>query len=313
MSGQSLTEVTGNDRVIVIARILHAPREMVWRAMVDPQQVVNWWGPHGFTTTVHEMDVRPGGVWRQTMHGPDGTDYPSHSVFQEVVYPERVVYSLVGGEKGGRDVAFDAIWTFESVDAKTTRVIIRMVFASTTARDWVIKEHGAVEGGKQTLERLGSHLAAVESGMYRGIIITRTYPVPPSVVFKAWLDPKQLANWWGPKGFTNPVCEVDARVGGAWRIVMRAPDGAEYPCGGVYREIIEPHRLVFTNIATDKDGKPIINGLTTVIFEEIAGETKLTLCTQANAVIEYAAAYLNGMETGWSQSLDRLTVQLVKK
>lgn len=150
------------------------------------------------------------------------------------------------------------------------------------------------------------------TGNEREIVITRTYPVPPSVVFKAWIDPKQLAIWWGPKGFTNPVCEVDARVSGAWRIVMRAPDGAEYPCGGVYREITEPHRLVFTNIATDKDGKPIVNGLTTVLFEESEGGTQLTLRTQATAVVEYATAYLKGMEAGWSQSLDRLTAQLAK-
>ena len=312
MTTKTVAEEPGNNREIVITRVLHAPREMVWKAMIDPQQVVNWWGPDGFTTTVHEMDVRPGGVWRQTMRGPDGTEYPNHCVFQEVVPPERVVYSLVGGKKGGPDAAFDAIWTFESVDAKTTRVTIRMVFPSAPDRDWVVKEHGAIEGGKQTLERLAVHLVAVESGMYRSIVIRRTYPVPPSVVFKAWIDPKQLANWWGPKGFTNPVCEVDARVGGAWRIVMRAPDGAEYPCGGVYREIVEPHRLVFTNIATDKDGKPVVNGLTTVTFEKLNDKTNLTLYTSAVAMIDFAAAYLKGMEAGWSQSLDRLTAQFAK-
>ena len=71
----------------------------------------------------------------------------------------------------------------------------------------------------------------------REIEIIRVFDAPRALVFKAWTDPKQLMQWWGPKGFTNPVCEADARVGGAWRIVMRAPDGNEFPCGGEYLEI----------------------------------------------------------------------------
>ena len=79
-----------------------------------------------------------------------------------------------------------------------------------------------------------------------------------------------LAQWWGPKGFTNPVCEIDARVGGALRIHMRAPDGSIYPMKGEIREIVAPERLVFTNIAVDADGSHIIEGLTTVTFAERA-------------------------------------------
>lgn len=142
------------------------------------------------------------------------------------------------------------------------------------------------------------------------VTITRIFDAPRELVFKAWTDPKHLAKWFGPKGFTNPVCEADARVGGTWHIVMRSPDGTEHPCGGVYREVVRPERLVFTNIATDKDGNPILDGLTTVIFEEHAGKTKLTLQTRATAVVEYAVAHLKGMEAGWTQSLERLGEEL---
>jgi uncharacterized protein YndB with AHSA1/START domain len=140
----------------------------------------------------------------------------------------------------------------------------------------------------------------------RELIITRVFNAPREVVFKAWTDAKQLAEWWGPKGFTNPVCEVDPKPGGALKIVMRAPDGAEYPMKGVFREVVPPSRLVFTNIAVDKDGHPIIEGLTTVTFAEEGGKTKLTLQTRGVAVVDYAAAYLNGMEAGWTQSLEKL-------
>jgi uncharacterized protein YndB with AHSA1/START domain len=146
------------EREIVISRVFDAPREVVWNAWTDPKQVVQWWGPRGFTTTIHEMDVRPGGVWRQTMHGPDGTNYPNKSVFLEVVKPERTVYSHGGGKEGGPAANFKATWTFE-VDGDQTRVTIRMVFDSAQAREQVVKEFGAIEGGKQTLQRLGECLA----------------------------------------------------------------------------------------------------------------------------------------------------------
>ena len=106
--------------------------------------------------------------------------------------------------------------------------------------------------------------------------------------------------------FTNPICEVDARVGGAWKIVMRGPDGTEYPCGGVYREIVPGERLVFTNDAVDKKGKTIIAGFTTVTSAEQDGKTTLILRTRGTAKVDYAAAYLKGMEAGWTQSLDKL-------
>src|ERR1700736_566480 len=97
-----------SDREIVITRSFDAPRELAWEAMTNPKHVVNWWGPRGFTTTIQEMDVRPGGIWQHVMHGPDGTDYPNRSVFKEVVKPERLVFVHGGGKKGGPDVRFEA-------------------------------------------------------------------------------------------------------------------------------------------------------------------------------------------------------------
>jgi uncharacterized protein YndB with AHSA1/START domain len=146
----------------------------------------------------------------------------------------------------------------------------------------------------------------------REVVITRIFDAPRELVFKAWTDPKHMKNWFGPKMFTNPVCELDVRVHGAWHIVMRGPDGVEYPCGGVYREIVKSERLVFTNNATDKDGKVILEGLTTVIFDDERGKTKLTLRTRAVAKADYAVAYLGGMEEGWMQSLESLAAELAR-
>lgn len=80
------------DRELVFTRVLDAPRELVFSAFTDAANIGRWWGPNGFRTTTHEMDVRPGGIWRFTMHGPDGTDYPNRVEYLEVVRPERLIY-----------------------------------------------------------------------------------------------------------------------------------------------------------------------------------------------------------------------------
>jgi uncharacterized protein YndB with AHSA1/START domain len=146
----------------------------------------------------------------------------------------------------------------------------------------------------------------------REITITRVFAAPRTVVFRAWTDAAQLAQWWGPKGFTNPVCEIDARVGGAIRIHMRAPDGNIYPMNGEIRELVPPERLVFTNNAIDEAGNPITEGLTTVTFADEGGKTRLTLHTRGHAMVEKAIAYLQGMETGWTMSIDKLEALLAK-
>ena len=140
----------------------------------------------------------------------------------------------------------------------------------------------------------------------REVVITRVCNAPRELVFRAWTEPRQLARWWGPKGFTNPVCEVDARPGGAWRIVMRSPNGEEYPCHGIYQEVAPPERLVFTNDAIDAEGRLLLQGLTTVAFDVLGAQTKMTLTTRATPLTAQAVLMVQGMQVGWSQSLDRL-------
>lgn len=146
------------DREIALARVFDAPRRMLWEAWTDPKQLVLWWGPRGFSTTILEMDVRTGGGWRMVMHGPDGTDYPNTSLFTDVVPYERLSYRLSGGRKGAPVVEFESMVTFAEEDGKTV-VTLRMVFASAEARDQNVREYGSIEGGKQTLERLAEHLS----------------------------------------------------------------------------------------------------------------------------------------------------------
>jgi uncharacterized protein YndB with AHSA1/START domain len=135
------TEQTA-DREIVISRVFDAPREVVWQAMTDPQHVIHWWGPRGFTTTIEEMDVRVGGVWKHIMHGPDGTNYPNESVFKEIVKPERI-YTVTFTEQGG----------------KTLLTLRARPFNVTAAAAPHLP--GMKEGWTQSLERLAAFVAQV--------------------------------------------------------------------------------------------------------------------------------------------------------
>src|ERR1700722_10675752 len=141
----------------------------------------------------------------------------------------------------------------------------------------------------------------------RKLVLTRILNAPRSLVFKAWTDPEQLAIWWGPTGFTNPVCELDLRPHGEIRIDMRAPDGVVYPMSGAFREIVEPERLVFTSAALNASGTPLFENLNTVTFEELGGDkTLLTVNVRVLWESAEAARMLDGMSAGWSLTIDRL-------
>jgi uncharacterized protein YndB with AHSA1/START domain len=151
---------TGQDaRTIVTTRVFDAPRELVFEAWTNPKHLVQWWGPNGFTTTISAIDVRPGGVWRFVMHGPDGVDYKNRIVYDEIVKPERLVYRHSGGEDV-EPVQSHVTVTFEDYDGKT-KLIMRMLFPSAAEPARVAEKYGAAEGAKQTLERLAEHLATM--------------------------------------------------------------------------------------------------------------------------------------------------------
>jgi uncharacterized protein YndB with AHSA1/START domain len=148
--------------------------------------------------------------------------------------------------------------------------------------------------------------AETKSPGQRELTITRIFDAPPGLVFKMWTDPKHMAQWWGPHGFTNPVCELDVRPGGAILIHMRAPDGDVHPMTGVFHEVVEPARLVFTAAVDDADGNRLLEVHNTVTLAAHAGKTKLTLQARVVKATAGAAAMLAGMEAGWTQSLERL-------
>jgi len=152
-----------------------------------------------------------------------------------------------------------------------------------------------------------------EAAAGRVLVTTRVCDAPREAVFEAWTEVDRLKQWWGPNGFTNPVCEIDPRPGGAIRIHMRGPDGTIYPMTGVYREIVAPERIVFTSGALDEKGNPLFEVLTTVELADCGGQTELTLQARVMKATAAAAPHLAGMEEGWRQTLDRLAEQVAQR
>jgi uncharacterized protein YndB with AHSA1/START domain len=150
------------------------------------------------------------------------------------------------------------------------------------------------------------------------IVITREFDAPRGLAFKAWTEPGRMKEWFGPTNFTLPHCTIDLRVGGLVHFCMRSPDGQDIWCRGIYREIVEPSRIVSTDSFSDKDGNvvdPSVYGmkdwpaeaLITLTFEEHAGGTTVTV---RHTVPGASAAAREECRGGWSETLDRLAAYM---
>lgn len=145
------------------------------------------------------------------------------------------------------------------------------------------------------------------------LTFTRVLDAPRDLVFRAWTDPAHLARWWGPNGFSAPVCQLDVRPGGAIRIDMLGPDGRYFLMGGEYREIVPPERLVFmiAAVKNERDEPELLN-LNTVTFEREGSKTRLTFLTQVLKAGPGTEEFMAGMEEGWSGTLDRMVEEVAK-
>lgn len=154
---------TGNpsptaDREMVVSRLIDEPTALVFNAWTEPKQLEQWWGPDGFTTTVHEMDVVEGGITRLVMHGPDGVDYPNRLAYTSITAAKRLSYMHSDdGDADNDAAAFGVTVSFED-DGHRTRVTMLALFKTAAERERVVKEYDALQGANQTLERLDKFL-----------------------------------------------------------------------------------------------------------------------------------------------------------
>jgi uncharacterized protein YndB with AHSA1/START domain len=150
----------------------------------------------------------------------------------------------------------------------------------------------------------------------RVLIVTRAFNAPRALVWRAFADPFHLSQWWGPKGYTNPVCELDFRVGGHWHNVMRSPDGDEYPADFTFLEIVPPEKIVFRNAAAQGEvwgGNPPPSFVRTITFGEENGRTVLTMRAEFASAEDLARAASRGFRQGTEESLDRLAELMARQ
>jgi uncharacterized protein YndB with AHSA1/START domain len=144
-----------SERELVMTRVFDAPRDLVFKAVTDPTMIPQWWGPRRLTTTVDQLDLRPGGVWRFVQHDAEGNEYAFHGVYQEIVPPERIVQTFEWEGLPGH-VSVETM-TLEAHDGKTT-MTARSVFATAEDRDGMLQS-GMEEGARETWDRLAELLA----------------------------------------------------------------------------------------------------------------------------------------------------------
>lgn len=314
-----------SDRELVINRLLDAPRNLVFKVWTDPDHIVKWWGPNGFTNTNHGMDVSENGVWRFTMHGTDGVDYKNKIVFLEVVEPERLVYRHSDDEHPER-VHFHVTVTFKAIGNKTD-LTMHMVFDTKEELEKLARENGAIEGAHQHITRLEAYLGGPEAKapMPQPLVITREFDAPRDLVFSAFSEAKHLAHWWGPAGMKLFVRKLEFRPGGIFHYSMTADNGYTMWGKFTYHDIIPKEKIVFVNTFSDEDGLIVrppfpdpwpIEIYYVVTLTEMNGKTKLILKGYPiHANEEQRQTFFNNFDSmyeGFGGTFDALKEYLVK-
>lgn len=304
-----------------LTRVYDAPVKMVWDAWHEPEQVAQWWGPRGFTITHLGKELRVGGYWKYTMHGPDGTNYPNHTVYHEVEPLKRMVYDHGGNED--QPPLFRVTVTFTDLGNQTQ---LDFVMACPTAEAATeMKQFIKAAGGNATWDRLAEYLEK-QSTQTDVFVINRTFDTDINTMFDMWTVPEHLVGWSGPTGSQMEYLQVDIRPGGGsfYKMTTEGPMGTLY--GKVqYLQLERPNLLVYTQQFCDAEGNitrhPLAptwpeTKLTTVRFtEEGPGQTRVTLSWKpyGDATAEEIATFAEaraGMTGGWTGSFDRLDIYL---
>lgn len=312
---------TAASKEIRILRTYDAPLQAVWDAWTDPAQAAQWWGPRGFTLTTHSKDVRSGGNWNYTMHGPDGTDYPNTTQYLEVVPLAKLVYDH--GGNADQPPMFRVTVLFDEVDGKT-RMDMRMGLPSAEAAEQT-RQFIKQAGGDATWDRLAEYLAKRLSDQDK-FVINRSFEAPLALMFEMWTQPEHIANWTAPTGCQMHFIRADVRVGGGSFYSMSSPGGTMHGRTR-YEEIRSPDRIVYTQQFCDEHENLTRHPMaptwpeTMRTFVDLSAEgpnrTRVTVTWEpAGATAEELATFSaarGGMTEGWTGSFDKLEAVLAAR
>lgn len=320
----AMAMVTEGEREIVVERTFDAPRPLVWQAFTRVEHLAEWWGPTGFTTTTEKMDFRVGGVWTYMMHGPDGTDYPNEIRYEAIEEPSLIAFRH--SDRDGTEPACHAnTITLDDVGGGRTRVRMRLEFPTKELKDTVVREYGAIEGGKQTMAHLAEYLETLREGTGNtGAVFTvrRVFDAPVELVWEAWTRPEHMKAWFHPEVWRLSVCEMDLRPGGSHFYCMSGESMPDMWGLWKIRVVEAPSRLEFVSSFCDKDRKVVrapfsadwpLETMTVVTFEVHAGKGGGTVVTVRSWPIDANGAeraafegMIPSMNIGWGQTLDQL-------
>lgn len=304
---------------IRIIRTYDAPVQAVWDAWTDPAQVAQWWGPRGFTITTHSKELRVGGKWRYTMHGPDGKDWPNVTLYHVVEPLRKLVY-----DHGGTDDTpplFKVTVLFEEVDGKTRMDMTMALADAESARQTRVFIRQA--NGESTWDRLAEYLGKRLADEDK-FVINRSFEAPRETVFDLWTQPEHLARWLPPAGMQMKFLHADIRTGGSSFFSM---GNAAVTLHGRahYEQIRRPELLVYTQQFCDEHGNisrhpmlpvwPETMRVTVLFSAEAENRTRVTVTTDiaGQATAEELAAFLAhraSMTQGWGVSFDQLEAAL---
>jgi uncharacterized protein YndB with AHSA1/START domain len=301
---------------IHLTRIYEAPLKAVWEAWTDPEQVKQWWGPRGFTLTTHSKDLKPGGHWSYTMHGPDGTEFPNTTKYLEVENGSKLVYDHGGHED--RPPLFRVTAHFSENQGKTT-MDLSLSFPTPEAAEET-RQFIKKVGGDSTWDRLSEYLEQKSTGKEK-FVITRSFDAPLKLMFEMWTKPEPISKWLPPIGFDMEFIKCEIKPGGRSFYFMTDHKKVKMYGRAEYLKLQGPHLLLYTQQFCDENEKvsrhpmaPIWpeTMLTTVqIAEEGANRTRVTVTwephgTVTRAELEVFIRSRGGMTLGWTGSFDKL-------
>jgi uncharacterized protein YndB with AHSA1/START domain len=305
---------------IRLTRVYNAPVARVWAAWADVDQIGHWWGPRGFTITTHSKDLRAGGTWSYTMHGPDGTDWPNFTRYHEV-QPEALLVYDHGATSADAAPLFRMTVHFRDLGG-TTELEIIMALATPEAAE---QTRGFIKaaGGNATWDRLAEYVERQLSAQ-EIFVITRSFDAPIETLFDMWSDPAHVAAWLPPTGFTMAFDRAEIRRGGD--AFYHMTNGAVTIHGRMqYLNVRRPDRLQYTQVFTDEHGQisrhpgaptwPETMLTTVTLTAEGPSETRVTVqwAVHGSATAEEVAAFVaerGGMTQGWTGSFDSLDARL---
>jgi uncharacterized protein YndB with AHSA1/START domain len=298
-----MTQRSTHHATFVIEQTYGASPERVFNAWADPAAKGRWFvGPDEWKKSDHVLDFRVGGRERLSGGPPGGPVHSFDGTYRDIVPNRRIIYEY--------DMHLDekrisvSLATVELEPAGTgTRLIFTEQGAFLDGYDNAAdREHGTRELLANLEKELRSETA--EESSEREIVSSRVLDFPRELVFNAWSDPDRLAQWWGPKGFTNTFQEFDLKPGGTWRFVMHGPDGTDYKNHSVFVEIVKPDRIVLDHLSGPKFR------LTATLAEQGA-RTRLTWRMRFETAAERDRAKVYVVDAN-EQNFDRLEAQLAK-